>query len=87
MKKKQDRQNENDYNDVTIADMNVEGMPWHQSEKTVSKKRSLIALELTKQERKAMIRGAFKAYLPMFLIIIGCFVFVYLAFYLLVTLR
>lgn len=71
----------------TIADMNVDGLPWYQDEKTVSKKKTLISLNLSKQERRAMILGAFKAYLPIFLVILGSFVVVYLLFYFLVTLR
>lgn len=62
----------------TISDMNVPGFDWYQDKKTVRKRRTIGKLDLTKEERRAMIIGAYKAYLPIFLaIIVGFMVFVY----------
>jgi uncharacterized membrane protein YdbT with pleckstrin-like domain len=64
----------------TIADMNVDGMPWYKSEKMIKSKQKLLDLNLTKKERRAMIFGALFAYLPIYLIIVGAFTVVYLLF-------
>ncbi len=57
----------------TIANMDVEGMPWysgHKRKRNSTKQQQII---LSKAERKAMMRGAFMAILP---IVFG-FVFLY----------
>lgn len=59
----------------TIADMNIEGMPWYQprSDKKVDPED-----KPNRKERKAMIRGAFLAALPAFLTFLFGFVAVFL---------
>lgn len=49
----------------TIVDMNVEGMPWYQPGKT--DKKVTEEDKPKRKERNAMVRGAFLAYLPIFL--------------------
>ncbi len=51
---------------TTVADMNVEGMPWYDPKRKKGEKRE--TPQLTKKEQRALIRGAYKAMLPM----IGC---------------
>jgi len=87
MEKKHSKRAEVEDHGETIANMNVDGLPWYQSEKSMAKKSKLVSLNLSKQERRAMIWGAYKAYLPVFLVILGSFALVYILFYLLVTLR
>jgi len=64
----------------TIADMNVEGFRWYQSKKTKELRKNLVEVDLTPKERRAIVRGAFLAFLPVFLIIVGSFIAVYLLF-------
>ena len=71
----------------TVANMNVEGLPWFMSEKNVKAKKKLMDLGLTKSERNAMMRGAFLAYLPVFLTILGGFLAAYFLFLFLVSNR
>ncbi|MDD3712843.1 MAG: hypothetical protein PHZ28_05060 [Candidatus Izemoplasmatales bacterium] len=71
----------------TVANMNVEGLPWFMSEKHVKAKKKLVDLNLSGKERRAMMRGAFLAYMPVFLIILTGFVGAYLLFLLLITNR
>lgn len=49
----------------TIVDMNVEGMPWYQPGKTDKKVDK--EDQPKRKERRAMVRGAYLAYLPIFL--------------------
>ena len=51
--------------ETTVADMNVEGFRWYDPAK---KKGKTERVTLTKKEQRAMIRGAYRAMLPM----IGC---------------
>ncbi len=63
MKKK--RNKPEDYDDGrTIANMNVEGMPWYEPEEVRKNRESLKAEKPTRKEKRAMIRGAFAATLP-----------------------
>jgi len=64
----------------TIADMNVEGFRWYQSKKHTQARKEISSLGLTPKERRAMVKGAFLAFLPVFLIIVVSFVAVYLLF-------
>lgn len=70
MKKDKD-QHKDDLLDTqtTIADMNVEGMPWYEPEKKGEGQASEIP-QLSKRERRAMIRGMLLASLPL----IGCMI-------------
>ncbi|XMB72103.1 hypothetical protein RJI07_08340 [Mycoplasmatota bacterium WC30] len=65
----------------TISDMNVDGFSWYQSKKTMKKKRKLMDLNLLPKERWAIIKGAYLAYLPVFLFIIGALLITYVLFY------
>jgi hypothetical protein len=86
--KKRDKTKEKFVDDgYTVANMNVEGLPWFMSEKHVKTKKKLVSLNLSPSERRAMMRGAFLAYLPVFLTIIIGFIGTYLLFLLLVSSR
>ncbi len=52
---------------TTVADMNVEGFRWYDPAKKQGKQPPP---KLTKKEQRALIRGAYKAMLPL----IGCIV-------------
>ena len=60
------------YKDVTVADMNVDGMPGYRENKP-EQGEGLDAVKLTKAEEKAMIKGAYQALLPAFFIGLGVF--------------
>lgn len=64
----------------TIANMNVDGMPWYQpnKEEADEKKKKMDDLKVSRKEKRAMIVGAYLAYLPMFLTIIAAFTIVML---------
>lgn len=79
-KKKKNKPQFDDHGE-TVANMNVEGFSWYQSEKTIKKKKMLMDVNLTPKERRAVVFGAFVAYLPLFLIIVSSFVIAYLLFY------
>ena len=59
----------------TVADMNVEGMPWYDKdkEKKDERRKKIEELKISRKERRAMVMGAYLAYLPMFLIAIAGF--------------
>ncbi|MBQ9485851.1 MAG: hypothetical protein IJU83_03335 [Clostridia bacterium] len=60
----------------TIVNMNCEGFPWYvknKSDKPVDEKD-----KLTSKEMRAIIKGAYRAYLPAFLFIIGGFTLAFL---------
>lgn len=61
-----------EYKDVTVADMNVEGMPGYR-EKKPEQGEGLEAVKLTKAEERAMIKGAYQALMPAFFIGLGVF--------------
>ncbi len=63
--KKETKKDELD-TETTIADMNVEGFSWYDPKK--KKKENKPSVQLTKEEQKALIRGAYRAMLPL----IGC---------------
>ena len=67
----------------TIASM--EGLEDHGRQKAESRnqkvKNAFKEIGFTKKETRAMIKGAYLAYLPMFLIFIGCMALVYWLFY------
>jgi len=65
----------------TVSNMNVDGFSWYQSKKTIKRKQKLMDLNLLPKERWAIIKGAYLAYLPVFLFILGGFVVTYLLFY------
>lgn len=64
--------------ETTVADMNVEGFSWYDPAKKAGR---APAPKLTKKEQRAMIRGAFRAMLPMlFCLIAGGLLMILLAF-------
>ncbi|HEY8395868.1 MAG TPA: hypothetical protein VIK96_03730 [Bacilli bacterium] len=69
---------------VTIADMNVEGMPWYRSKKEQKLAKELKDLNITPKERRAMIRGAYRAYLPLLLFILLGYVLAFVLIYFLI---
>jgi len=77
-----DNKKKNDFVDdgSTIADMNVEGFRWYQSKKTRELRKNLVEVDLSPKERRAIVKGAFLAFLPVFLIIVGSFIAAYLLF-------
>ncbi len=64
---------------TTVADMNVEGFGWYDPRRKLGK---APPPKLTKKEQRALIRGAYKAMLP----IIGCMIAVGAFMFLLVWL-
>ena len=63
----------------TIANMNVEGMPWYQKNKEKEeRKKRMEDIKITRKERRAMIIGAYLAYLPMLLSVLAGFTLVML---------
>ena len=64
---------------TTIANMNVEGFSWYDPSLKEGEKKP--TPKLTKQEQRALIRGAYKAMLPMLCCIaIGCLAVFLLAY-------
>lgn len=70
----------------TVANMNVDGFSWYKSEKHKKTEKELGQLGITRSERRAMIWGAYKAYLPMLGVMIGGMCLVYWLLYLLMKL-
>lgn len=64
----------------TISNMNVDGMPWYdpKKEEKEARKKKMDELKVTRKEKRAMIIGAYLAYLPMFLVGIAAFTIVML---------
>lgn len=56
------------YKDVTVADMNVEGMRGYKTPEEKKRAEEMEALKLSKSEHRAMLKGAYAAMLPSFLI-------------------
>ena len=54
--------------ETTVADMNVEGFSWYDPKKKNGPKQDPV--QLTKKEYRALVRGAYRAMLP----IIGCII-------------
>ncbi|MBR2623329.1 MAG: hypothetical protein IKD15_03800 [Clostridia bacterium] len=68
MARKEKRKKRDDLDmETTVADMNVEGFRWYDPNR---KKGKQAAPNLTKQEQRALMRGAFRAMLPM----LGCII-------------
>ena len=57
----------------TVADMNVEGMPWYKAPEEAKRIQEMDNLNLSKSEKKAIIKGAYSALLPAFLIGLAVF--------------
>ncbi len=56
--------------ETTVADMNVEGFRWYDPKKKAGKKE---VPKLTKKEQKALVRGAYRALLPMIACMLAAF--------------
>lgn len=56
-----------------VADMNVEGFRWFIPARNKRHRKELAELNITKAERRAMIRGALLAVLPVAFAFIGMF--------------
>ena len=59
--------------DRTVADMNVEGMPWYKSPEEQKRQKEMDELNLSKGEKRAILKGAYAALLPAFLIGLAVF--------------
>lgn len=68
--------------ETTFADMNVEGFRWYDpTKKANAKGRKTEREKLTKEEYRSMVKGAFLAYIPMFLsILLGFSIMVLIAY-------
>ncbi len=77
-KQKDEKRKEELDTQTTVADMNVEGFDWYDPKRKQKKKGRTDAPKLTKKEQRALIRGAYKAMLPMILCIAGGFLITYL---------
>lgn len=78
MSKKEKKKEQFIDDDITIANMNVEGMPWYRPEKEKAKHKELSGLNISKKERRAMVLGALSAYLPIFLIVLGSYIVIFI---------
>lgn len=58
---------------TTFADMNVEGFRWYDPNAKKSDGKKTHRQKLTRKEYWRLVRAAFAAYLPMFLILIAAF--------------
>ena len=65
--------------ETTIADMNVEGFSWYDPNRG---KRKAQQTQLTKKEQRALMRGAFRAMLPMIICILSGMLLMFLLAYL-----
>lgn len=76
------KKKKNDYYDDgrTIVNMNVDGMPWYNPNRTDRKKKDKDRPRF--KERMAMIFGAYRAFLPFVAITVGAFTVVALLLYL-----
>ncbi len=64
---------------TTVANMNVEGFSWYDPSLKEGKKKP--TPKLTKEEQRALIKGAYKAMLPMLVCIgVGCLLMFFLAY-------
>lgn len=67
MNRKEKRRRDDLDMETTVADMNVEGFSWYDPNR---KKKKADRIALTKKEQRAMMRGAFRAMLPMIICIL-----------------
>lgn len=62
----------------TIANMNVEGMPWYMGKDGYKRQNQMQELDITKEERRAMIFGAMAMMVPVLIVIVLAFFGVFL---------
>ena len=65
--------------ETTFADMNVEGFSWYDPNRKKGKK---TIEKLTEKEQKALIRGAYRAVLPLIFCMVACGLLLMLLVYL-----
>ena len=65
----------------TIANMNVEGMPWYRDPEEIEKQKKASKLRLTLKERFAIVWAAYRAYLPRFLVFLLGYLIIALVLY------
>ena len=83
MKQKEKKKKEKFVDDGrTIADMNVDGLPWYDGKGPRDKSDKKDPDKPTKRELIKMIFGMYKAMLPYLLLTIGCFLLIFLLMYL-----
>ena len=84
---KKDKKNEQEdkYDNVTFANMNVEGFRWHKDEQEQKRLTEYEQIGLTKKEKRAIIKAAFINMLPTFLCAICGFAATMLLIYLWLT--
>lgn len=81
MAKKEKKKDDLD-TETTFADMNVEGFKWYDPSK---KKGGSGKVKVTRKEYRSMVKGAFAAFLPVFLCVIGALIVVFCLMYLWLT--
>ena len=59
--------------ETTFADMNLEGFSWYDPTKKGKSKNKNSMPKITRKEYWSMVKGAFLAYLPFFLVVIASF--------------
>lgn len=74
--KKQKKKREELDDQTTIADMNVEGFDWYNPQKKNPSHQSLG--KISRKEYWAMVIGAFRAMWPLFALIVGIFLVMFL---------
>lgn len=65
----------------TVANMNVEGMPWYRDPEEIEKQKKASKLRLTLKERFAVIWASYRAYLPRFLTLLAGYAIIALMLY------
>jgi hypothetical protein len=83
-KEKKDKSKDDLDTETTIVDMNVEGFRWYDPSKKNDQNKTRKP-KVSRKEYWAMVKGAFLAYLPMFIIILLSFALVFLLAYLWLT--
>ena len=86
MKKDLDQKQKDLEENFTVADMNVAGMPGNERPEEREKIRDLKSTGLSKNERWALIKGAYLGMLPTFLIAVAAFCAIFGLIYLYFTL-
>lgn len=66
----------------TITEMNLDGMPFYEKEEIREHNKGIKKVKVSKKERHAMVRAAYLAMLPKFLITLGSFCLVALLIWL-----
>jgi len=62
----------------TISNMNVEGFRWHTTEKNRRQRKEFADLNINKEERRAMMKGALQSIFPIVIAFIGMFLAIFM---------